>query len=86
MLIYLLECMGTTLRKARCMVVCTTTNAPAKIPYYADICIMIADVECNLRVYTLAREYKLTYCLLLRRRWLLAVKAKGDTLQVNNTS
>jgi len=60
------------------MVIRTATNALAKIAYYADIRITIADVECDLCVYALPREYKPTYPLLLSRRWLQAVKAKGD--------
>ena len=60
------------------MVIQTATNALAKIAYYADVLITIADIQCELRVYALPREYKLTYTLLLSRRWLQAVKAKGD--------
>ena len=76
--IHLLEYMGAKLRKAGGMVIRTATNALAKIAYYADIRITIADVECDLRVYTLPKEYKPTYPLLLSRRWLQAVKATGN--------
>jgi len=76
--IHLLEYTGEKLRKAGGMVIRTSTTALAKIAYYADIRITIADVECDLRVYALPREYKPTYPLLLSRRWLQAVKAKGD--------
>jgi len=78
--IHLRKYMGGKLRKAGGMVICTATNALAKIAYYADIRITIADasVECDLRLYALPREYKRTYPLLLSRGWLQAVKAKGD--------
>ena len=56
----------------------TATNALAKISYCADVRITIADVPCDLRIYALPEEYKPTYPLLLSRRWLRAVKAKGD--------
>jgi len=49
--IHLLEFIGAKLRKAGGMVIRTATNALAKIAYYVDIQIMIADVECDLRVY-----------------------------------
>ena len=45
--------------------------------YCADVRITIADVSCDLLVYALPEEYKPTYPLLLSRRWLRAVKAKG---------
>ena len=76
--IHLLKFIGAKLRKAGGMVIRTATNALAKIAYCADIRITIADVPCDLRVYSLPEEYKPTYPLLLSRRWLQAVKAEGD--------
>ena len=76
--IHLLRFIGANLRKAGGMVIRTATNALAKIAYCADVRITIADVACDLRVYALPDEYKPTYPLLLSRRWLQAVKAKGD--------
>src|SRR5207253_734642 len=52
--------------------------ALAKISFCADVRITIAGVPCDLRIYALPDEYKPTYPLLLSRRWLQAVKAKGD--------
>ena len=66
------------LRKSGGMVIRTATNALARIAYCADVRITIADVSCDLLVYALPEEYKPTYPLLLSRRWLRAVKAKGD--------
>jgi len=76
--IHLLRFVSTKVRRAGGMVIRTATNAVAKIAYCADICIPVAGVACNLRVYALPEEYKPTYPLLLSRRWLQAVKAKGD--------
>jgi len=76
--IHLLRFIGAKLCKAGGMVIWTATNALAKIAYCADVRITIAGVLCDLRVYALPEEYKPTYPLLLSRRWLQAVKAKGD--------
>ena len=76
--IHLLRFIGAKLSKAGGMVIRTATNALAQISYCADIRITIAGVACNLRVYALPEEYQPTYPLLLSRRWLQAVKAKGD--------
>ncbi|RPB01520.1 hypothetical protein L873DRAFT_1788206 [Choiromyces venosus 120613-1] len=76
--IHLLRFIGAKLRKAGGMVIRTATNALAKIAFCADIRITVASVPCDLRVYALPEEYKPTYPLLLSRRWLQAVKAKGD--------
>lgn len=76
--IHPLQLIGAKLQKAGGMVIRTATNALAKIAFCADIRIAIADVACDLRVYALPEEYKPTYPLLLSRRWLQAVKAKGD--------
>ena len=61
----LLEFIGAKLHKAGGMVIWTATNVLAKIAYYADIYITIADVKCELCVYAVPREYKPTYLLLL---------------------
>jgi len=76
--IHPLEYTCAKLRKAEGMVIRTATNALAKLAYYADIRITIANVEWDLRVYAVPREFKPTYPLLLSRHWLQAVKAKGD--------
>jgi len=76
--IHLLKFIGAKLRKAGGMVIRTVTNALAKIAYCANVRITVTDVACDLRIYTLPEEYKPTYPLLLSRRWLQAVKAKGD--------
>ena len=76
--IHLLRFIGAKLRKAGGMVIRTAANALARIAYCADVRITIADVSCDLLVYALPEEYKPTYPLLLSRRWLQAVKAKGD--------
>jgi len=75
--IHLLRFIGAKLCKAGGMVIRIATNALAKIAYCADVRITIAGVLCDLRVYALPEEYKPTYPLLLSRRWLQAVKAKG---------
>jgi len=76
--IHLLRFTGAKLQKAGGMVIRTATNALAQIDYCADVRSTIADVACDLRIYTLPKEYKPTYPLLLSIRWLRAVKAKGD--------
>jgi len=76
--IHLLRFIGAKLRKAGGMVIRTATNGLAKISYFTDGHITIGGVSCDLRVYALSEEYKPTYPLLLSRRWLQAVKAKGD--------
>ncbi|KAG0135514.1 hypothetical protein HOY82DRAFT_536688 [Tuber indicum] len=76
--IHLLRSMGVRLQKAGGMVIRTATNSVAKIAYCTDVRITIADIPCDLRVYALPEEYKPTYPMLLSRRWLQAVKAKGD--------
>ena len=60
------------------MVIRTATNALARIAYFADLRITVAGVPCDLCVYALPAEYSPTYPMLLSRRWLQAVKAKGD--------
>jgi len=76
--IKLLRAIGANLRKANGMVIRTATNALARIAYCADLRITVAGVPCDLRVYALPDEYSPTYPMLLSRRWLQAVKAKGD--------
>ncbi|KAG0124389.1 hypothetical protein HOY82DRAFT_617744 [Tuber indicum] len=76
--IHLLRSIGAKLQKAGGMVIRTATNALAEIAHCADIRITVAGVSCDLQVYALPEEYKPTYPLLLSRRWLQAVKAKGD--------
>ncbi|KAG0128250.1 hypothetical protein HOY82DRAFT_612196 [Tuber indicum] len=76
--IHLLRSMGVRLQKAGGMVIRTATNSLAKIACCADVRITIADIPCDLRVYALPEEYQPTYPMLLSRRWLQAVKAKGD--------
>jgi len=76
--IKLLRSIGANLRRANGMVIRTATNALARIAYCADLIITVAGVPCNLRVYALPDEYSPTYPMLLSRRWLQAVRAKGD--------
>jgi len=76
--IKLLKAVGANLKKAKGMVIPTATNALARIAYFADLRITVAGVPCDLRVYALPAEYSPTYPMLLSRRWLQAVKAKGD--------
>jgi len=76
--IHLLSFIAAKMGKAGGMVIWTAMNALAKIAYCADMHITIVYVSCDLRVYTLPAEYKPTYPLLLSRRWMQAVKAKGD--------
>ncbi|KAG0135427.1 hypothetical protein HOY82DRAFT_536723 [Tuber indicum] len=76
--IRLLRSMGAKLKRAEGMVIRTATNALAKISYCTDVRVTIARVPCDLRIYALPDEYKPTYPMLLSRRWLQAVKAKGD--------
>lgn len=76
--IHLLRLIGANPQKARGMVIHTASNAFAKITFCADVLIAIANVACDLRVYALPQEYKPTYPMLLSRRWLQAVQAKGD--------
>ncbi|KAG0138077.1 hypothetical protein HOY82DRAFT_596726 [Tuber indicum] len=78
MAIKVLKAVGAKLIKTDGMVIPTATNALARIAYYADIRITIGGVPCDLRVYALPAEYSPTYSMLLSRRWLQAVKAKGD--------
>ncbi|RPA88338.1 hypothetical protein L873DRAFT_77493 [Choiromyces venosus 120613-1] len=74
----LLKSIGARLTKTNDMVIRTATNALARIDYFADRRIIVAGVPCDLRVYALPAEYSPTYPMLLSRRWLQAVKAKGD--------
>jgi len=74
----LIKTIGAKLMKTNGMVIRTATNALAKITHYADLRITIAGVPCDLRIYALPVEYTPTYPMLLSRRWLQAVKAKGD--------
>ena len=76
--IKLLKSIGGNLKKANGMVVRTATNALARIAYFADLRITVAGIPCDLSVYALPAEYSPTYPMLLSRRWLQAVKAKGD--------
>ncbi|RPA89675.1 hypothetical protein L873DRAFT_616885 [Choiromyces venosus 120613-1] len=76
--IRLLRFMGAKLQRSGGMVIRTATNALAKIAYCADLRVTVAGVPCDLRIYALPDEYKPTYPMLLSRRWLQAVRAKGD--------
>ncbi|RPA95357.1 hypothetical protein L873DRAFT_1813062 [Choiromyces venosus 120613-1] len=76
--IKVLRAIGAKMMRTNGMVIGTATNALARIAHCADLCITVAGVPCDLRVYALPAEYSPTYPMLLSRRWLQAVKAKGD--------
>ncbi|RPA89718.1 hypothetical protein L873DRAFT_593512 [Choiromyces venosus 120613-1] len=76
--IKVLRAIGAKMMRTNGMVIRTATNALARIAHCADLRITVAGVPCDLRVYTLPAEYSPTYPMLLSRRWLQAVKAKGD--------
>ena len=76
--IQVLKTIGAKLMLTNGMVIRTATNALARIADCTDLRITIAGIPYDLRVYALPAEYNPTYPLLLSRRWLQAVKAKGD--------
>ncbi|RPA91059.1 hypothetical protein L873DRAFT_1820083 [Choiromyces venosus 120613-1] len=76
--IKVLRAIGAKMMRTNGMVICTATNALARIAHCADLHITVAGVPCDLRVYALPAEYSPNYPMLLSRRWLQAVKAKGD--------
>ncbi|RPA92400.1 hypothetical protein L873DRAFT_197374 [Choiromyces venosus 120613-1] len=76
--IKLLRAIGAKMMRTNGMVIRTATNALARITHCADLRITVAGVPCDLWVYALPAEYSPTYPMLLSRRWLQAVKVKGD--------
>jgi len=76
--IKLSKAIGANLKWANGMVIRIATNALARIAYWAHLRIKVAGVPCDLCVYALPDQYSPTYSMLLSRRWLQAVRAKGD--------
>jgi hypothetical protein len=56
----------------------TATSVLTPIRYYSDVYVTVAGVTTKIRIHALPRELNLSYGLLLGRRWLKAVHAKGD--------
>ena len=73
-----LERMGAPLLPAYDLTIRTATSTLTTIKYYSDLNVTVAGVTTRNRVYAIPREIVLSYGLLLSRRWLKKVKARGD--------
>ena len=73
-----LERMGAPLLPAYDLTIRTATSTLTTIKYYSDLDVTIAGVTTRIRVYAIPREIMLSYGLLLSRRWLKKVKARGN--------
>ena len=84
-----LERMGAPLMPAYDLTIRTATSTLTIIKYYSDLDVTIAGVTARIRVYAIPREIALSYGLLLSRRWLKKVKARGnyerDTYYIQNS-
>src|SRR5437588_4227542 len=76
--IEVLEKIGTPLFPVNDLTIRTATSALTRIKYYSDVEIIIAGVRTTIRIYPMPREFALSYGLLLSRRWLRKVRARGN--------
>ena len=84
-----LERMGAPLLPTYDLTIRTATSTLTIIKYYSDLDVTIGGVTARIRVYAIPREIALSYGLLLSRRWLKKVKARGnyerDTYYIQNS-
>ena len=84
-----LEQMGAPLMPSYDLTIRTATSTLTTIKYYSDLDVSVAGVTTWVRVYAIPREISLSYGLLLSRRWLKRVKARGnyelDTYYIQNS-
>ena len=76
--IEVLEKIGTPLFPVEDLTIRTATSALTKIRYYSDVDTIVAGVKTKIRIYAMPREFVLSYGLLLSRRWLCKVRARGN--------
>ena len=81
--------MGAPLMPAFDLTIRTATSTLTTIKYYSDLDVTVAGVTTWVRVYASPRDIALSYGLLLSRRWLKRVKARGnyelDTYYIQNS-
>ena len=84
-----LEQMGAPLMPAYDLTIRMATSTLTTIKYYSNLDVTVAGVTTWVRVYAIPREITLSYGLLLSRRWLKRVKARGnyelDTYYIQNS-
>ena len=73
-----LEMIGTPLYPVNDLTIRTATSALTRIRYYSDVDTVVAGVKARIRIYAMPREFTLFYGLLLSRRWLRKVRARGN--------
>jgi hypothetical protein len=76
--IEVLEKIGAPLLPVNDLTIRTATSALTRIRYYSDVDTVVAGVKVRIRIYAMPREFSLSYGLLLSRRWLRKVRARGN--------
>ena len=76
--IEVLETIGAPLSPVHDLTIRTATSAMTKIKYFSDVDTTVAGVKTRIRIYAMPREFALSYGLLLSRRWLRKVRARGN--------
>ena len=76
--IEVLERIGASLSPVHDLTIRTATSALTRIRYCSDVDTIVAGVKVRIRIYAMPREFALSYGLLLSRRWLRKVRARGN--------
>ena len=76
--IEVLERIGAPLSPVHDLTIRTATSALTRIRYCSDVDTIVAGVKVRIRIYAMPREFALSYGLLLSRRWLRKVRARGN--------
>src|SRR5437588_11416163 len=76
--IEVLERIGTPLFPVNDLTIRPATSALTRIRYHSDVDTIVAGVKARIRIYAMPREFALSYGLLLSRRWLRKVRARGN--------
>ena len=74
----ILESMGAPLFLVFDLTIRTATSALKSIHYFTELDVIVAGICTKIRVYTIPREFNLSYGLLLSRRWMRQVKMHGN--------
>ena len=76
--IEVLERIGAPLAPVHDLTIRTATSAQTRIGYCSDLDTIVASVKVCIRIYAMPSEFALPYGLLLSRRWLQKVRARGN--------
>ena len=76
--IEVLEKIGAPLFHVHDLTIRTATSELTKIRYYSYVDTIVAGVKTTIRIYAMPRKFVFSYGLLLSRRWLRKVPARGN--------